>query len=634
MKRTFLFVLMLVMCISINSFAQNNQKSVDFYKVTEWIQIPGTMTFGYIVDEDGNLVKNGAVTINCKESIPYKGGTVSGDYTLNANYDKGLLNGSAKSNSRCKVVAPNGESLEYVRTFSGSFKKGLPHGTFNVTYAINGDYDIQQTVNYKDGKLVGAYYNYYEDEENIYYGADMHLKGTLDEQGRLIGTWKVNEIDMQFQKGVLISETSSKFSTRPDLVELSKKYANGQITKEQLAEKNISIKQDTLNLGKYAKMVITEKSGFEFEELSGWDFSMENEVPYESLVETSMLTQSGLNMLIEYIQKGGYGSGSSISYEFGLYDQYRRGDDNDDVKYGVVRNEENGYCIKFFDEDQMRTYSKGSDKSGFVYLTEKQMTYLDSVVEVSLVENASTLHDYFRNVKQVERFREKGEELIKKLKTPYTGNGNYMLYDSDYKIKYFTKESVEEFGVRCDAMSDKNMYDRLMEEGDKLLHSKSYEGSLARYNEANMYEKKYSETTYSSYFDKDASAKCDKVKSVLRKIAEEKKAEEMRKIQVICDYMVVQKTSKNISNGDNVQRYFDLEGLNPGLGLGELIKPFCNIVGCKVVSYDESSREAVLEITKLISKKKGNIVYQVPVIIKGNRVLAKSIDFTKAIVVE
>ena len=42
---------MLVMCISINSFAQNNQKSVDFYKVTEWIQIPGTMTCGYIVDD-------------------------------------------------------------------------------------------------------------------------------------------------------------------------------------------------------------------------------------------------------------------------------------------------------------------------------------------------------------------------------------------------------------------------------------------------------------------------------------------------------------------------------------------------------------------------------------------------------
>ena len=123
------------------------------------------------------------------------------------------------------------------------------------------------------------------------------------------------------------------------------------------------------------------------------------------------------------------------------------------------------------------------------------------------------------------------------------------------------------------------------------------------------------------------------------RIAEEKRKEEIEKqkelIQPICNYLKYYKTPLQICYGDTVSRFFDPTGLSASwsLDLEKLIKPFCKIVDCKVISYEPSTKVAVLEITKQ-GKKKVNIVYHVPVVIEKGRIVVTSIDFSKATVVE
>ena len=122
------------------------------------------------------------------------------------------------------------------------------------------------------------------------------------------------------------------------------------------------------------------------------------------------------------------------------------------------------------------------------------------------------------------------------------------------------------------------------------------------------------------------------------RIAEEKRLQEIKKrrekIQPICDYLVANATPTSISYDDQVDRYFDSKGLDEywRLELGKVIKPFCKIVACKLVSYETQGDTdvAVLDITK----KKGNITYRLPVTIVNGKILVTSINVSNATVVE
>ncbi len=124
------------------------------------------------------------------------------------------------------------------------------------------------------------------------------------------------------------------------------------------------------------------------------------------------------------------------------------------------------------------------------------------------------------------------------------------------------------------------------------------------------------------------------------RLAEQKRLQEIEKqkakIQMICDYLVAQATSTSISYDDQVYRYFDSEGLDEywRLDLGKVIKPFCKIVDCKLVSIENqgATNVAVLDITKF--NKKGNITYRLPVTIVDGKILVTSINFSNATVVE
>lgn len=131
-----------------------------------------------------------------------------------------------------------------------------------------------------------------------------------------------------------------------------------------------------------------------------------------------------------------------------------------------------------------------------------------------------------------------------------------------------------------------------------------------------------------------------------RRIEQERLAEERRlreiemqkkRLQPICDFLVLNKTKVNIAMDQQAGKYFDHTGLSDEywqLDLGEAIKPFCKIVDCKIISVDNVWGRAVLEITKYISKKKGTITYHVPVTINNDKILISSICISNATVVK
>lgn len=150
------------------------------------------------------------------------------------------------------------------------------------------------------------------------------------------------------------------------------------------------------------------------------------------------------------------------------------------------------------------------------------------------------------------------------------------------------------------------------------------------------------------YFTDEAKLKFEEaIKATLEekrleqeRIAEERrlqKIERQRKqIQPICDYLVLGKSALSICYGEQAGNYFDPTGLSStwALDLEKAIKPFCKIVACKLVSYENQgdTNVAVLDITKF--NKKGDITYRVPVTIVNGKILVTSISFSNATVVE
>lgn len=174
-----------------------------------------------------------------------------------------------------------------------------------------------------------------------------------------------------------------------------------------------------------------------------------------------------------------------------------------------------------------------------------------------------------------------------------------------------------------------------------------YENNFTWYNyDYGMNQINSSQDIY--YFTDDAKLKLEEaIKTGIEerrleqeRIAEERRLEEIerqiKQFQPICDYLVAQKTATSISFDGQVNRYFDSTGLGEfwQLDLKKVIKPFCKIAACKLVSYENEGDTyvVVLDITKY--NKKGNITYRVPVTIVGGKILVTSINFANATVVE
>lgn len=129
MKRSLLICIMLIMGLNVDSFAQRKEKTENFIKETDMLPISGNMKYGYIVSEDGEIVKDGPISINCKgadkQTINGRDITYSGSYVLNANHSNGKLDGPASSDYSydTKIVYWDYEEHSYKKRLKVILKK-------------------------------------------------------------------------------------------------------------------------------------------------------------------------------------------------------------------------------------------------------------------------------------------------------------------------------------------------------------------------------------------------------------------------------------------------------------------------------------------------------------------------------
>ena len=601
------------------AFAQRKQTSRDFVKGTEFdlITIPGTERYSYIVGQDGSNIKDGPYSVKCTLSStrvdmwPYTF-TINGTYSLNAAFSKGRLNGAVSSSFQMPLTkyrrSTGTERQTLSQTFSGNFINGVPNGTIVVSYnklETRG----KLVATYRNGHLTGSF-SWYNNGLN-----PAKISGTAPAvNGKLCGSWTfengLSKRTLQFQNGVLINTTvinqsrlnPENRSTRPAFVELSKKYASGGITKEELLKQNVVVRRDSIHPGNTARAVIFEDSGIDFEALGGYDFTLENAFGYEYLQEIPFLSERGANYvsraIAEWVDR--YGEAPKCLYYISasskatlVYGNYLALDE-EQKPYVLV----NGYDASnrnLVTCDIPRDYVK-------VYVTDEQFDQINKAVHEALVRKACTLSEYLHGVTRIADLSDKSlkgvadgraaarnkYEGFKAISSPSAFDPNYIkvLKEAGDKPVYVTKSSVED-------------YESVLKEYDDELIKSFTDGGFAP--------------------------------ETARKVVEKELVYKMIPFASLCSYLAEARKPFNIEYGQAACDYFD----DPkGKDLSSRIKPFCPIAACRIVDVNDDGSEIVLEISRENGKKKGNAAYRIPVKVSRGSIVVDSIDFSKALPVD
>ncbi len=586
-KKIILSIIAFMLCLS--GFSQRKTTSEDWTVVLYIQPISAKMNYSYIVDENGKHIRDGALSLVAKNKtgelhVNYVNYKYSGNYNLNANYKKGILHGPMTLTANYKAYASgrgNQGSEDMTWSFQGNYSDGLPHGTFNIAY--NGENKSSLTATYNKGVIVGNMkFSYIEDGYKKQTG-----NISLNDKGILHGISTIYGSKMEFVNGVLVNKTDDEKSTPPSLVVLARKYANGQITEKELYEQDILIKESSIDLKKHANAVIFGDEIINFERvIERWDFTTPNDKEYKKLEKVSFINDAGVDMLID----------QRISGINGLEYKYN----GESIPF--CRIQEDGYVR--FDRSLAKKIVKDPSRINDedwgdvdVYLTPSQLEKIKSAVDAELIKNVSI------------------DSIAKKF--PYLAEffSNDMKYHENLTSKQ-VKEDVEKFhriyNVLLNHPTDSSLYI-----------------SSARYNEdaAKRLEKiKLNATSSSEYVNKefyqkarivaghslpDSASQEQKIywESLKKKYEESLKDEWNRNMtklfQPALDYLITNRDATSIAYNESALQYFDAYQYK----LYERIKPFCKIINCEIVEIRKN--EIVLNLTKNISKKKGNIEYQV-----------------------
>lgn len=601
MKKLSLFLYLMFGCISL--FAQRQQISVDYMNPV-FQELPfnmhGKMTYNYIVDENGGNTKDGPLTVNCKVNQKYKGWanghynviTVVGQSTINAIYKKGDLNGAITSNY--KATSNDGVKSEtYSATMSGRFTEGVPDGSFVVKRSAG----IKSTLNatYKNGVLVGAYScSLLDDDSHV-----IEMSGTLLQSGLPTGIWNLNGTKATFQNGILISVSTSKYSTRPAVVELAKQYAAGTITKEELAEKNIIVNERTMKLGDYARIAIFRDSGVEFEDLGGYDFTISNNIKYEELEELVSLTDTGAELLAQQVTKlltsGRVDLDEAIFYDFGATD-----------KYGCLYYEKkyNLYYICMTKERQTQylnsKYIIGTARSNteHVYLSPKQLELVDSVADEFYVQRPRT-------------FASVVYDCISSEKSSSSALG-YLKGNRDYKL-----ETLKEIKKEINAA-----YQKFLKESTPHKSNESIVLWQWKNSKPMAYVAKSSIEPFLSELEENIAKAEGEFKAT---------------IVPLFEFIVANKKASNIAYDTNLEKYFVCKKSTDywRLEVSNVLKPFCPVIGYEILDITENSVKC-----RLVKKGKKDTTQTYEIEVKyeneyGNpRLVVESFDINNAKLVE
>ena len=621
MKKKILLIGLFSLLVGTTAVAQRQQISTD-YLHSVFGDIPfnmnGKMTYSYVANEIGQSVKDGPLSINCninRKFDTYKNFrqiviNIVGQATINASYSKGNLNGAINSNYKA-TLTEHGKNEVMTASMRGNFTNGVPNGNFVVNRKANLKSSLN--ANYKNGILVGAFSCSLLDDDSH----EATYSGTLSQNGKLIGLWNLNGKKATFQNGVLVSESYDNYTTRAAVVELSKKYAAGTISKEELAEKNIYIKTSTVDLGNYARTAIFRDSGIDFETIGGYDLTISNNLTYEYLEELAGLTDAGIQLLAQQMDKKL--RGLFIEYS-NMYTQEGAEvpifNDSYAVKYGVLCYDEKYSLYYIFMHEKAQAkyinpqYVTGTYRSGYphVFISPKQMELLDEVADKYYVENPNKLINIIYQYANSERY-------------------DYMT------IKYLEGQKDIELRDLIKIQNDINeIYQTFLKE------------STPHKNNENVILWKQEKKHQVSYILKGSIAGFDTlVKELNEKVKEAQEAEakeEEAMIKKPFDFLVKNGSASSImydgefeeffTYDDKKNEYWRLEGT-------KILKPFCKIVGYEIIEIIDTKLANNKRIKCRLfkkGKKDTKIIHEIEVELNNGKLKLESFDINKAKLIE
>ncbi len=244
------FTLVLTVCASLSYGQQLKTYTNKNYETS--CGVPGTLTYSYYEGSNGDYVKHGKYTVSASETLPkYWSRTLkdyvtrSTKYSATANFKDGWLNGTVTVTVTTTEATASKKGTS-ISSLTANFKDGMPHGAWKMTRTTDGKKTYSISANFSNGVLVGSF------ELNDY------LKGQFDEDGFYTGKWigkSGDDYEYNFINGVYVSLYERKdgkviwsLPENEDEKELYKKFAERQMTREELEESGYSVKITSANL--------------------------------------------------------------------------------------------------------------------------------------------------------------------------------------------------------------------------------------------------------------------------------------------------------------------------------------------------------------------------------------------------
>ncbi|MBP3383775.1 MAG: hypothetical protein J6K78_07705 [Tidjanibacter sp.] len=606
-------LLTLLCCVTSTTFAQRKTVTEDWGKdpaseiYIPACVLPGKITYSYIIGEEGDVLKDGPLSIKCsvvneKTYISPYTITVNGSYTLNATYSKGNLNGPFSSNYKTTLdgyIIVSKDAVSVGSTMTGNFSNGVPNGAFKVTR--KGDFPTTLTANFKNGKLVGAFSCSMRDEDSY----TQKYSGALTQDGKPTGVWKVNdgrttigELTREFSNGVLISEVSQKKATKPAISALARKYAKGELTEEQLFEKGCVIRTEKMELGDFVRIAILRDAAVDFKELGGYDFSEPNHIEYKWLKETATMTDAGVQKLVSGIRQFIIDDWRSILGEMVCSSEYDEG-----IKYGCIETDERGRMYVQIGKWQNNGYAKGGfeEHQDNVYLSPKQSEYVEQQAYQAILESVCSLKDL-----AIAHYKERhNRENVQLCESYFRDGKNSTLFNTPRDVEK-TRDALGE------------VYDKIIRQGTQPLPM-----------DANITAVPYGDRKI-KYVHTESIAEYQKMLDELDNIIIEVAARVNREsVAKVFDYMVAERTAFGICYGECENYFYSTTGHEYWRSeLESALKKFGRqFVGYEIISADNTTVECKLTF---LGKKKVAGTWQITLEHKKGKLCVESFDINKA----
>lgn len=306
----------------------------------------------------GDHIKNGPLSITGSKVSNLNGVHFEANYSLKTTYKNGRINGPITIQRRLYGYRPfmgrKMDEQEAKYSLNGNFINGKPHGKFTCVYPLRGS----GVVNYNKGYLTGMY------KIDILDGYE--AEGMLDSKGRLTGEWNLYGDTYFFNNGVLIPNNNDD-----ELLEISKKYALGQVSEKEIKEKDYLINTYSVPLGQWASYLFLGDLLAPWKEIGGYDFPGDNRSSYYiKITRVNYLSEKDFNWVYNEIIREINGNGSHITSlranktpgNYGYFNNH---------KYTAVNTDEDG---------RLYVWWWNGDKANRQYLSNKQIDLLENTL--------------------------------------------------------------------------------------------------------------------------------------------------------------------------------------------------------------------------------------------------------------